>query len=275
MSILAPRTSDIRNTETSIALPLPENIKDVTQVAYSESRVLGGANALQAIMGVATGAISGSLGPISRFPSGGFNAAVQAAQGFAQPLIEPALNDLQASTGLTPNQMLTVLLQGPTYKTHSFTWKLYPKDPRESIVIKQIINELKIKSRPGTSLYRQFFTFPRLFNLSFTINGKEHFNEQDPQNYLFAFKPAVLEGISVNYTPSGQPALYKGTGAPDGVEITLNFKEVEYWLNGEESAVDRIFDLFGSQEPVSPGAGRVGFPSASGIETLPGDLPIS
>lgn len=238
MSIFGGLKNDIQNTETSIALPLPENIRDITQIAYSEGPVLGGANALQAATGAISGGIAGGVGTrlIGRpGAGGGLQGAVGALRGATGGLFVPALNEIISRTGLTPNQMLTVLLQGPTYKTHSFTWKLYPRDARESATIKNIVNELKIKSRPGTALGRQFFTFPRLFNLSFTINGKEHFNENDPVNYLFAFKPAVLEGITVNYTPSGQPALYKGTGAPDGVELTLNFKEVEYWLNDNES----------------------------------------
>jgi hypothetical protein len=43
----------------------------------------------------------------------------------------------------------------------------------------------------------------------------------------------VLQSVVVNYTPSGAPALYSGTSAPDGVELTLNFTELEYWL-GED-----------------------------------------
>ncbi len=251
MSIIpGGKTNYIADTETSIALPLPENIKDITQIAYSESAVIGGANALQAAGGAIQGAINGFFGPQAS-PPGVAGAVAGAASGVANALFEPALNELKARTGLTPNQMLTVLLQGPRYKTHSFTWKLYPKNARESFVIKQIINELKIKSRPGTGFNRQFFTFPRLFNLSFTINGKEHLEEQDSRNYFFAFKPAVLEGIAINYTPSGQPALYKSTGAPDGVEITLNFKEVEYWLNDDEADISgrittTLTDLIGA-----------------------------
>lgn len=240
---LVPFLNDIQETETNIILPLPENIRDVTQTAFSESPVLGGANALAALTGGIEGGIKGYLGArltdLNR-TGGAFSAISGAVRGFTGPLAQPAYNEIVARTGLTPNQMLTVILQGPTYKTHSFTWKLYPRNAKESKQIKDIIQEIKSKSRPGTSVYRQFFTFPRLFNLSFTINGKEHFNEDDSNNYLFAFKPAVLEGISVNYTPSGQPALYKVTGAPDGIELTLNFKEVEYWLADEVPLGDRL-----------------------------------
>jgi hypothetical protein len=50
---------------------------------------------------------------------------------------------------------------------------------------------------------------------------------------MFKFKPTVLNSVIVNYTPSGQPSLYRTTGAPDGVELTLNFTEIEYWLSDD------------------------------------------
>lgn len=220
---LRQNVNSITDTETYVTLPLPENIKDVTQIQYSESAVVGGANALQAVGGAAAAGLGSFVN--SQSTIGGIVGAV------SQALSAPIYNEVIARTGITPNQMLTVLLQGPRYKEHTFSWKLYPRNRSESEVIRDIITKLKISSRPGTDANRQYFTFPRLFNLSFTINGSQLTEEISIKNYLFAFKPAVLTGISVNYTPSGQPSLYKDVGAPDGVELTLNFKEVEYWLN--------------------------------------------
>jgi hypothetical protein len=174
-----------------------------------------------------TNQFSTGKGPIANF----INSIGSTIGAVAGQLVDPVKNEAMARSGLTPNQMLTVMLQGPTYKEHSFSWKLYPRNAKESLTIRSIISKLKDSARPGTDVNRQFFEFPRLFNLSFHINGKTFTGENDAGNYFFAFKPAVLMGISVNYTPSGQPSLYKGIGAPDGVEITLNFKEVEYWLN--------------------------------------------
>lgn len=233
--VLGHNVNSITDTETYVTLPLPENIKDVTQIAYSESPVVGGANALQAI---GDGLFAGLAAKFARPANTAVGAGVVAA---ASALGTPAFNELIARTGITPNQMLTVLLQGPRYKEHTFSWKLYPRNQVESEIIRDIIKKLKLSSRPGTNTSRQYFTFPRLFNLSFTINEKQLTEENNLNNYLFAFKPAVLTGISVNYTPSGQPSLYKEVGAPDGVELTLNFKEVEYWLNEDSDAGD-VFD---------------------------------
>lgn len=234
---ITQNVNSINDTETYVTLPLPENIKDVTQIAYSESPVVGGANALQAL-GSAVENFIGPLGNFNRIQRTMSDRFTGAAGGAVGDLTGPIYNEVIARTGVTPNQMLTVLLQGPRYKEHTFSWKLYPRNRAESEMIRNIINKLKISSRPGTDANRQYFTFPRLFNLSFTINGNQLTKEVSSPNYLFAFKPAVLTGISVNYTPSGQPSLYKEVGAPDGVELTLNFKEVEYWLNEDSDLAD-------------------------------------
>lgn len=232
--------NDIQNTKTFISLPLPENIKDVTQIAYSESAVVGGSN----LIGAVAGSIGGAFGDKFRAArrAGGAAGAVAGAAG---AIADPTMNDIIATTGYTPNQMLTVLLQGPKYKSHSFTWKLYPRDANESKNIKKIIHELKDNARAKIDGSSQFFRFPSIFNLSFVINGEDLYEEAADNNYLFSFKPAVLEGIAVNYTPSGQPAIYSVTGAPDGVEITLNFKEVEYWT--EDSGT--VLLGFGESDP--------------------------
>jgi hypothetical protein len=129
-----------------------------------------------------------------------------------------------------------VVLQGPQYKKHSFSWKLYPKSHQESIALQQIIKQLRDSMRTYLSdvSASAFFNFPKVFQLSFKPDrsflndGKSDYNE-----YLFGFKPAVLESMNVNYTPSNGPSFYGLTGAPDGVVLTLNFWELEYWLGSD------------------------------------------
>jgi hypothetical protein len=204
-----------------IRLPLPENIKDVNEVDYTPEGVIS--------MSSTVGALAGTLNP----------------QGLLRNLIDTASKqgvgaELRARSGTAPNQMLTILLKGPKYKTHSFSWKLYPRDMKESDTIRKIIQTLKSSSRPGLSAAGWFFTFPHIFKLSFTTNGSV--NNENNAGYLFEFKPAVLQSVVVNYTPSGQPSLYRNTGAPDGVELSLSFTELEYWL-GDERVTE--YGLFG------------------------------
>lgn len=201
-----------------IRLPLPEHIKDINEVEYTAEGVVSASST--------AGAIVGTIAPQGSFLGGILDVASKQGVGA----------ELRARSGTSPNQMLTILLKGPKYKTHSFSWKLYPKNKNESNNIQSIIDTLKSNSRPGLSDNGWFFTFPHIFKLSFTTGSSS-----SEAKYLFQFKPAVLQSVVVNYTPSGAPALYRDTGAPDGVELTLSFMELEYWLGDERISEGQLF----------------------------------
>jgi hypothetical protein len=82
---------------------------------------------------------------------------------------------------------------------------------------------------PGLALSGAIFTFPKIFQISFSPNPI----------YMYKFKPAVLEGLTVNYAPGGQPSFYRASGEtdgqnpPEGLDIAMQFLELEYWLNGD------------------------------------------
>ena len=169
------RGTKMKTATEYIRLPLPESIKDVNEVSYTEEGAVSASALASAIVGLGSnqqganpaqeglGIISGIVG---FFGKAGFAA------------------ELKARTGLAPNQMLTVLLKGPKYKTHSFSWKLYPRNYEESVIIKNIISTLKKKSRPGLDSLGAFFTFPHIFDLSFTINNVRDYGN----GYFFSFK---------------------------------------------------------------------------------------
>jgi hypothetical protein len=153
------------------------------------------------------------------------NAVVNIAGAVAQQAVASAAKITLADTGLAPNQFLTVILKGPEYKKYNFTWKFYPKNARESQEIQRIIYTIRNAMRTNLGPANAFFNFPKVFNLSFSNS-----------TYLYQFKPAVIDSMSVNYTPSGSPMFYNSTAAPDGVEMTISFSEIEYHLSDEIAA---------------------------------------
>jgi hypothetical protein len=112
------------------------------------------------------------------------------------------------------------MLKGPAYKKHEMNWKLAPKSQSESDKLKDMIIQLNNWTAPGIMSGGAFFTFPKVFNISFVGT-----------DYLYKFKPAVCTDVSVNYTASGVPSFYKN-GAPESVNLKLSFWELEYWLTG-------------------------------------------
>lgn len=199
-----------------ITLPLPQQMVDNHGVNYEQkelSSVVGAsADTISAAVGLDTGQALASLG----------NALGGLGLEALKTILGGNISDaISAQYGIASNQFLTVMLKGPQYKKHEFSWKLSPRNEQESESIRNIILTLNNAIAPG--LAGPVFTFPKVFEIKFNPN----------ENLLYKFKPAVVESMSVNYAPSGAPAFYRRTNAPDSVEIRLQFLELEFWLAGQ------------------------------------------
>lgn len=201
----------------SIKLPLPMQMVDSLSVNY-EQQELGSIPG--AAVNAAMGKINGQGGSLSNiFQAEGLiaTAAVNTLSGIFGQTVDTTY---RAATGLAPNQYMTILLKGPQYKKHEFSWKLSPRNEQESESVRKIIATLQDAASPGLKNAFQF-SFPKIFDIGFNPN---------PQ-MLYRFLPAVLENVSVNYAPSGVPSFYRRTEGPDTVELRLSFLELELWLS--------------------------------------------
>lgn len=209
--------------QTNIILPLPKQLIDTDHVEYEQKELgVGGAALLSIGEGMAEQDIKGALGSIAGAVASGAAGALAGALKTAFNI--DAGSATRAFTGAAQNPFTTVLLKGPTYKKHEFNWTLAPRNAKESSEIRNIIYKLKASMYVGGA-YAGFFTAPKIFTLRYFNN----------EYYLYKFKPCVLETMSVNYSPSSVPALYKDTGAPDAVELKLSFQEVEFWFKEQIS----------------------------------------
>lgn len=188
-----------------IRLPLPRTINDVQTVLWEEQSLtqqgLGvGQAALDAVQNVggrigAIGGISGALGQI--IGSMG-----------------------QAATGMTLNPYLYMLFKSPVLKQFTFDWILVPSKKSESDKIKDIVKEMKKKMLPSKDFGGAVLKYPDIAQMKLSAGGSD--------DYLFRFKPAVLDSLSINHTPVGGPSFFK-SGASTAVSISAHFKEIEIW----------------------------------------------
>jgi len=132
------------------------------------------------------------------------------------------IDEVIGFVGYSPNQFFVVLLRGPTYKEYTFHWRLMPRNQNESDTIRHIVTTLNNSAAVGLAFANTMWAFPKIFRLEFYPNS----------SYLYKFKPAVLQSVQANYAPTGSTAFYK-SGAPEAVDLTLVFKEMEYWLTGD------------------------------------------
>lgn len=132
-----------------------------------------------------------------------------------------------ATVGMAVNQFQTVLFDGPTYKRYTFSFRMAPHNAQESQQIRDIIVRLRMAAAPALGAYNIFWNFPEIVQCAY-IPQLDNVKE----TYMYAFKPAVLTSVAVNYAPNGEVgAFYRGgNGAPESVIISLSFLEIEYWI---------------------------------------------
>jgi len=214
--------SFVVNITSTIKLPLPKQLADNDQVSYEQQELGQMTGALSGgLSSLLQGDVQGAIGNVLGGAAGTAGFAALKALGGITGL--SAIEGTQAAFGVAPNPYTTVLLKGPTYKKHEFSWTLSPRTAEESRKVKDIIKLLKNSMFVGLGPGGTFFTPPKIFSPKFFNN----------ENYLYKFKPCVLENMSVNYSPSGAPAFYTTTGAPDAVELRLSFLEIEFWFKDQ------------------------------------------
>lgn len=205
------------NITDAIILPLPERLQDHHGINYQESPLgvfLGGGlnSYYQSDFAAALGATATAVG---QFVAGGANS--------------PLTGGIQTLTNYAPNQFLTILLQGPQYKKHSFTWNFSPRNFGEADRLRKIINKLHNSAAPNIVQSLPLFKFPKVFQIAFMPNSK----------FLYKFKTAVLRDISIDYSGNGPSFHRSGDGSTDGsgnaptnIIMKLDFWELAFWISG-------------------------------------------
>lgn len=280
-----------------INLPLPMGLIDNHVVNFAQTPWPKVGNFL-------SGAGNQNIGDLSSSFMNKLNSALSGVTGAPGAMI----NAISSIPNMTPanllqyskynmNEYLTVMLQSPSYKRYQFHWRFSPRTPDEALTLNKIIYLIHNSIAPGAASiaggFLNFFTFPNVFQLAIFPNAQ----------YMFKFKPAVVENFVVNHAPSGQPAFMRqsnqtpyynsadtslvsaanpvlgstnnggattglgqnaaGAGnASEGVEISMQFLELEFWLAGDFKQTNNPYDgvsaARGQSGTGAPGSGSFG-----------------
>ena len=140
----------------------------------------------------------------------------------AGSVVEGAVKGWQIGKGFGQNPHLAQLYQGPSdFREHSFSYKLIPKNEKESDILNEIIWALKYYSSPNTFYSGHFFSYPEQWEIDFRFN-----------DYLFQIGQSVLTNVSINYHGEGVPAYFNKSGdepAPVSIQIDMTFKETSIY----------------------------------------------
>ncbi len=139
---------------------------------------------------------------------------------------------LSRASGSVLNPNLSLLFNGPSLRPFSFTFRLSPRGPKESIIVKKIIRQFKEGSAVNTAESNVFLKAPDVFKIRYEGASAKSLNK---------FKTCALTSVSVNYTPDGTYMTY-GDGTMTSYELSLTFNELDpiYQVNYRNLDLDEI-----------------------------------
>lgn len=208
-----------------IYLPIPNNLVDTQTVTYGEEgadAAVGAAIEQGLGGGFSKGGIAGAIGAAGNVAKGlGLDTARSIAQNAPNGL-KVSVDQILQMSGVAQNPFLTVLFKSPTFKQHSFSWKLAANNVEETEKIRTIIETIRYHMLPAMAPSQggTLLTYPDMALIKLMPDDK----------YLYRFKPCVIESMSANYAPAASPAFFKLKNAPVEVQLSIQLKEIEYWL---------------------------------------------
>lgn len=226
-------TTSFKSNTGTILLPMPSNIQDGNSVSYADDSLNGlVAGAVSKVTGVLnvditsanagkqlTGGIAGLVEMLANpdvKTAYMRSLAAQAVSIFGGNVTVDQL--LARETGEIFNPNMELLFNGVTLRAFKFSFKMTPRNAKESQQIRLIIRSLKQNMAPKSGTNDNFLSTPNIFELRYRQGNNDH-------DFLHKFKQCFLTDIAVNYTGENVYATY-ADGSPISYVMDLSFKEI-------------------------------------------------
>jgi len=144
-----------------------------------------------------------------------------------------ATDILARTEGAVMNPNMELLFRGPAMRAFSFSWKLSPRDERESMTIMRIIRMFKQSMAPQTTKSQLFLKAPNTYKLEFTSPAAM----KGTHRFLPKVKECSLVDFGVNYTPDGSYMTYDNSSMVS-YNMTMSFQELEPIYNSDYTDLD-------------------------------------
>ena len=144
-----------------------------------------------------------------------------------------ATDILARTEGAVMNPNMELLFRGPAMRAFSFTWKLSPRDERESMTIMRIIRMFKQSMAPKTTKSQLFLKAPNTYKLEFISPA----GMRGTHRFLPKVKECSLVDFGINYTPDGSYMTYDNSSMVS-YDMTMSFQELEPIYNSDYTDLD-------------------------------------
>ena len=219
-----------------VTLPVPTSVNDANKTEW-------GSASMTPAQIAASGAVKKLLGKDAKSAVESANKSAQdfmadgngkkAMENFFTEQLTGAEDLLSRTEGRVMNPNMELLFKGPGMRSFSFSWKMSPRDEKESIVIAKIIRMFKQSMAPQKVPGALFLKAPSVYDIEFR-SGKSR------NKFLPKIKTCGLTDCSVNYTPDGSFMAYDNDSMV-ALEMSLSFQEMEPIYNNDmSSAYDNV-----------------------------------
>ena len=215
----------------TVILPIPGSVNDANKTDWGSGTInpvqMAAANITKTALGenggeAAAKEIGGAVDTVKNEQLAG-----EGLKTFFTEQLTGTTDLLSRTTGAVLNPNMELLFKGPSLRAFSFSWKMSPRDQKESIVIAKIIRMFKQSMAPQKTSSGLFLKAPNIYELTFQQGT-------NPHKFLPKMKECALNDCSVNYTPDGGYMTYDNS-AMVAVEMTLSFQEMEPIYNNDMS----------------------------------------
>lgn len=228
----------------SVTLPIPSQLVDSNAVGWNQSSL----NDLQ-IQGIgAAGRIMNAGRPLAQAgtelgvildqlskESGAARQALTAKLIGSLPGINKETNELMGRlNGQILNPNLELIFNGPTLRQFAYTFRLTPRNNRETNIVRKIIRFFKqgMAVKETTSM---FLSAPNIFQPRFyNRDGNQH-------TFINTIKKCALTNFGVNYVPDGTYMTLPDSSMT-AYDITMQFQEMDPITDSDYSELDNNTD---------------------------------
>ena len=222
-------------TGAQILLPMQPALGEMRGINWNKDNLdFMGASIAGATMGGAAAAAALFNGDVDKAKEAFNKAAKEAGSDLKDAASDPTMksfiksymakkvvgsNIFARETGSVVNPNLELLFEGPELRSFQFSWKLSPRNRKETQIIRAIIKILKKTSAPKGKQGKIFLKTPDIYELEYL-----HADSQHP--FMNKFKPCALTAMSVDYTPDGSYMTYGEDAGMTSYGLNLSFTEI-------------------------------------------------
>jgi hypothetical protein len=202
----------IEASSGSITLPLPKGLSDSQSVRWGAESVGAIGESIAAANSVQDFLKTSNVSEI------GIQAILKTLESRAHPF-QGLKEGAYLKAGVAFNPFLAMTFEGVNFKNYNFNFEFFAKSKEESEQVKKIIDRFRYNMLPSYNEHtRVLFNYPNIFHISFMDS-----------EYLFRFKPCILQDMVVNYHGQGDAFYFdlNGKKIPASVNLSLSFSEIE------------------------------------------------